>query len=441
MLDRPPRESERRSWIYAILWAGLIFVTIPFARVAVAYVRADWGSLTFTYGVAFIVALVAAGALIGLWKHLSLASLAWIMGVCALVIYLTFDLAEGSPQEAVHYVQYGVLSFLLFRAFAHRVHDYSIYAAVTVAGSFVGMIDETIQWLVPTRTFDLRDIWLNFTAVALVQLGLALGIRPRFISGWPSLASVRLVSYLAAMAVGYLGLCVQNTPDRIAWYAERVPFLGFIDPNRNIMVEYGYVHGDAAPMQFRSRLSADELRRESRERAEGAARILDRFREHERYPEFLETYSPLSDPFLHEARVHLFRRDVHLERATAAEQGDAQGRSFATAYWENRILMEYFGETLRASSYQWPAELEAEVRRKAQIDSPHDSWVSRHLVVGFGREQLAWLFLIATLALLATGHYSGRRAIRNARGDGRSADPQVARTDRQEKGQGQKVSR
>lgn len=411
MLERPPRESERRSWTYAILWAGLIFVTIPFVRMAASYVRDQWGGELFTYGVTLIAVLVAAGALFGAWKRLSLVSLAWIVGLCALVIYLSFDLSEGSPEEAIHYVQYGVLSVLLFRVLAHRVHDHSIYFAATLAGSLVGMLDETIQWLAPGRTFSLRDIWLNFTAVALVQLGLAFGIRPGFISRWPGWASLRRVSYLAAVAVAYLGLCYQNTPDRIAWYTERVPLLGFIDPDVDIMVEYGHLHGHADAVQFRSRLSLEDLRRQARERAQEGARILDRYREHERYGEFLATYSPLSDPFLHEARVHLFRRDVHLERATSADVGGAQGMHFAIAYWENRILERYFGDLLRASSYRWPAELAVEVRSAAQADWVDDSWVSRHLIVGINREQLAWLFLLATASFLVVGHYCSRRAM------------------------------
>ncbi len=85
------------------------------------------------------------------------------------VVYLTFGLKAGSPEEAVHYLQYGMLSLLLYRAFTHRVRDYSIYAAVIIAGTMVGMVDETVQWLTPGRHFGVRDIWLNFTAVALVQ--------------------------------------------------------------------------------------------------------------------------------------------------------------------------------------------------------------------------------------------------------------------------------
>lgn len=431
MLERPPRESERRSWVFVILWAGLIFVTIPFVRMIVAYVRDGWGRDFFTYGVALIAFLSAAGALVAAWRRLSVASVLWIAGICALVIYLTFSLSEGTPEEAIHYVQYGVLSILLFRAFAHRVRDHSIYVAAAIAGSLVGMVDETIQWIAPSRTFDLRDVWLNATAVVLLQLALALGIRPRFISGWPGAASLRRVSYLAAAAVAYLGLCLQNTPDRIAWYSERVPFLGFIDPNRNIMVEYGYLHGDEAPVQFRSRLTMEEIRRESRERAEEGARILDRYRDRERYGEFLATYSPLRDPFLHETRVHLFRRDVHLERARTGESAEDQGRDYATAHWENRILAEHFGEVLSVSSYRWSDELEAEVLRNAQIGRPYDSWVSGHLLVGASREQLGWMFLIATGILLASGYHSGTRAARQARERRSSANPPRSRTEKE----------
>src|SRR5690606_31407348 len=151
-----------------------------------------------------------------------------------------------------------------------------------------------------------------------------------------------------------------------------------------------------------------------RERAREGARILDRYRDRERYGEFLATYSPLRDPFLHETRVHLFRRDVHLERGRTGEGAEGEGRDYATAYWENRILADYFGEVLRASGYRWSDELEAEVLSKAQTDQPYDSWVSGHLIVGASREQLGWIFLTATGILLVAGYWCGRLAARPA---------------------------
>jgi hypothetical protein len=412
MFDRPPRERELLSWATVVLWSGLIFVTVPFVRDATDYVRAQWSRESFTYGVSAVVILVSAAAVALLLKRrrTSVADYAWLLGIAGLVVYLTFRLEAGSPEEAIHYLQYGMLSLLLYRAFTHRVRDYSIYAAATIAGTIVGMIDETVQWMTPGRSFGLRDIWLNFTAVALVQAALAAGIRPKIVCGWPDGAGLQRLCRLGAVAVAYLGLCHLNTPDRIAWYTAHIPLLDCIDENRSVMVEYGYLHGDAATGLFRSRLTAEQLRRSARDRAEEGARLLDRYRDREQYLAFLDIYTPVTDPFLHEARVHLFRRDVHLERARDAEEDDRRRRLFAIAYWENRILEDYFGELLGASGYPWPAGLEAEIRQNIETDWAYESRVSHHLITAYSRRQVFWLFLCAVVGLMLLGGYFGRRA-------------------------------
>ncbi len=412
MFERPTRAREFLSWAYAVLWSGIIFVTVPFVRDGVNYVREHWGSEAFTYVVTTIVILasVAAVALLLKRRRKTVADYAWLIGIAGLVVYLTFELKASSPEEAVHFLQYGILSLLLYRAFTHRVRDYSIYVAVTIAGTIVGMIDETVQWLTPRRFFGLGDIWLNFTAVALVQAALAAGIRPRIISGWPDGAGLRRLCRLGAVAVAYLGLCYLNTPDRIAWYTAQIPLLNFIDYNRSVMTEYGYLHGNAGAGLFRSRLTAEELRRLARDRAEEGAHILDRYREREQYREFLDIYTPVTDPFLHEARVHLFRRDIYLERARDAEEDDQRRRQFTIAYWENRILEDYFGELLRASSYRWPAGSEVEIGEHVQTDQTYKSRVSQHLITAVSRQQVFWFFVSIVFGRLLLGGYFGRRA-------------------------------
>src|SRR6056297_729157 len=411
MLDRPPKEQEALSWGYVVFWSALTFVTIPFVRSGVGFVRDQWGSDVFTYAVAVCVLLAMGAAFYATRRQWTFVSVIWLADIAGLVIYLAFGLAQGSPEEAIHYVQYGGLSLLLFRAFSHRIRDYSIYLAATITGTLVGMIDETVQWLVPGRYFDLRDIVLNFKAVALMQVALAAGVRPRMISGWPGLASLRRLCYLSAVTLGYLGLCLQNTPERIAWYAANVPGLGFVDPDRSIMVEYGYLHGDATNGFFRSRLQTDALHRASTDRAEEGRRILDQYRDRERYQEFLVLYSPLADPFLHEARVHLVRRDSHMRRASNTEQRDRQARYFATAYWENRILQDYFGGVIRGSSYEWSAQNEADVKAAADLSKPYHSAVSKHLIVRFSPVQMALLFTGVVGAFLLGG-YACTRALR-----------------------------
>lgn len=410
MFDRAPKEPEALSWGYAVFWAGLTFVTVPFVRDGVSFVREHWGSSFFTYAVAMFSVLAAAAALYVTRQRWSLASCAWLLGLAGFVVYLSFDLADGSAEEAIHYVQYGTLSLLLFRAFIHRVHDYSIYAAVTIVGTLLGMIDETIQWLTSGRYFDLRDVWLNFKAVALVQIGLAAGVRPKVISGLPGLESLRRLCYLGAVTLGYLGLCLQNTPDRIDWYARIVPGLQFIDPNQNhnIMVEYGYLHGDAATVSFRSRLTGEELRRVGSIHAEDGAPNFDDYHEREKHEKFMDIYSPLAVPYLYEARIHQLRRDIYLRRATSGEEDDKQSQLFATAYWENHILKENFPGLLRASSYEWSPQQEADVRSNADLTKPYESGVSRHLIISYSRRQLAFLSAGAVLALLLAGNYCGR---------------------------------
>ncbi len=186
--------------------------------------------------------------------------------------------------------------------------------------------------------------------------------------------------------------------------------LEYLDVNRSVMVEYGYMHGDAASVLFRSRLTAEELRRLARDRAAEGARILDRYRDREQYFAFLDIYTPMADPFLHEARVHLFRRDVHLERARNAEPGAKRRRDFATAYWENRILEDYFGELVHASGDAWPAGLEDEIRKNIQTDRTFESRASQYLITAYSRQQVFWFFLGAVIGLLLLGSWFGRRA-------------------------------
>ncbi|MEM8773465.1 MAG: VanZ family protein [Pseudomonadota bacterium] len=408
MFEREPKEPESQSWGYAIFWAGLTFVTVPFVRDGVDLVIEHWGGGFFTYGVMLCAVLALAAALYVTRQKWTIGSFVSLISLAVLVIYLSFDLATGSPVEAVHYVQYGTLSFLLFRAFSHRIRDYSIYAAVTIVGTLAGMIDETIQWLTPDRHFDLRDVWLNFKATALVQIGLAAGIRPSLISGSPGLESVKRICYLGAVTLGYFGLCLQNTPDRVSWYSVVVPGLAWIDPNENIMVEYGHLHGDWSTVYFRSRLTLAEMRDAAAALAEQRAPNFDHYHDREVHEEFWDIYSRFEFPYRYEARIHQLRRDLNLKLAASNDAEDQQVRYLSAAYWENRILKEYFDPFLRGSRYELSAEQEGEVRKRANINKPYESKFSQHLIVGYSSRQLAYLFSCAVLVLVLGGYLCKR---------------------------------
>lgn len=403
---------ETRDWGFVAAWSLLIFAAIPLARTIQGSVRESLGAASFGWLVvvsAAVAALATARALRRAERGLSRAQLLWLLATAGVLIGYTAAL-WGNPEEAVHLLQYGVLGFLLHRALAHRLTDHGIYPVAAALGACIGIVDELIQWITPSRFWGLRDVWLNFFACAVVQFGIAFGVRPAGITGPPGPRSIRWLCRASAGAVLLLGLSFLNTPPVIQWYATRVPGLGFLAGNETVMLEYGYLHSNPAGGRFRSRFSLEELRALDRERAAEASALLDRYRSDTAYSDFLDVYTPITDPFLHEARVHLFRRDRYLQRAADASEERYRRRALSVVYHENLILEAFFPETLRGSSYLFGAEQAQRVSEGFLPDWPYDSAVSRKVLTGVGEREVLVIVLLILLALFLADRRFGREA-------------------------------
>ncbi len=195
MLDHPPRETPWLSWLYALIWSLIIFATIPFARAIQKYLSQQWGRDVFTYGVlsAIGITLVVSVICVLRYRSISRSSYFWLATVAAIFIGYTLELGRENPGEAIHFIQYGVLGVLVYRALTHRIHDVSIYCAAAIICGIIGIIDEVIQWLTPDRYWVLRDIWINFFSAGLIQISIAKGLKPRFIAGYPHSAKLRFL--------------------------------------------------------------------------------------------------------------------------------------------------------------------------------------------------------------------------------------------------------
>jgi len=410
MLTKPPREPEWRSWLWVILWSIVIYVTIPFARAIQKWVQAHAGREWFGYAVIAIVLLAAVRTIVFLVRHRVRArgSYVWLSAVAVVFVWYTIELWDNA-EEAMHFVQYGVLGLLIYRALTHRVRDVTIYFTAAVIGAIVGTIDEAIQWATPDRYWALRDIWLNFFAVALVQVAIARGLKPPLISSPIAPVNVQRLCRFAVVALLLLAASLLNTPARIDWYASRIPFLRFLKTNESVMFEYGYLYEDPDIGVFRSRLSPEELARTDRERGENAARILDQYQGDEAYRAFLKRYTPVSDPFLHEARVHLFSRDRLWSRAESYRDQEHRFRPLITrAYREHLILAKYFSHTLKQSAYTLSPEQVAFLEEHQLPDFKFESRVSNKLVTGVTEGQIAMGFGLLCLGLTLVHVYVGK---------------------------------
>jgi hypothetical protein len=408
VLDAPPREPEWRSWLYVALWSLVIFFTIPFARALRDAVEERIGLGFFVYATVVIALVGGAVALANVRRRsLPRSAYLWLIGVTAAFIAYAYELRD-IPEEAIHVAEYGFLGFLVYRALVHRIRDYSIYLVAILIVGTIGMVEEYIQWVVPSRFFDLRDVRTNFVAGALSQVAIAKGLRPSLVQGPPSGASLRRLCQSTALALVVLSVSYLNTPQRVSWYASRIPFLAFLLDSHSDMVDYGYRHHDSEIGAFQSRFSLEELRRFDRQRGAELAEILDRYIGGEGYDAFLKAYSVPRDAYTHEAGVHLFRRNRYLERAMAKEE-HRQAHS-TVALRENQLLEKYFPTAIQRSSHAWTSDTREFVEGHAEDGEAYVSPVSSTLVTQFSERGVLLAFAVAIAALMLLGASLSRGA-------------------------------
>jgi len=388
------------SWLWVILCAASILAIVPVARSIQRLVTKWAGRSAFGYFVLSNVVLFL-GAMLWLLifrlRVRRLSSYLCLAAVGFLYVYFTLKL-WAHPEEAVHFLEYGLLSFLLFRALRHHFSDGTIYFSAFFLGSLVGIIDEIYQWITPNRYWDWRDVGLNALAVLLFQVALAFAIRPKGLSGWPAPRSFRFASLALATNLIFLGLCFSNTPARVASYSRLIPQLAFLQ-KEEIMHDFQKKKHDVPGIGlFISRLSLEEIKEIDQARGEELAAILREWANRP-YEEFLRTFSAQKEPFLHEFRVRVFRRDQKLLEANKRLNGPKKEKAQLAAFRENLFLEKYFGRTLQASGYAWPPELVAslapEIDPKAAYRSPVGAGFSP-----FQDERTLWLTILLLLLIL-----------------------------------------
>lgn len=239
--------------------------------------------------------------------------------------------ATGNVQtdavEHAHFVEYGLIALLFYRAW-RPLDDGRAWMWPLLAGVFVGIVDEFVQWFIPGRVGEAHDIFLNAVAV-LSGLLFAVSVDA------PARFALALRDR-AARPIGY-GVTVVL-----------VTFALFVQA-----VHLGHEIYDPEIGVFWSGYSAADLIAASRDRAE---------RWKTRPPVVLH---PLSreDHYLSEALWHVQSRN----RAWGA------GDPFS-AWRENRILEKFFEPVLDTASYasrvplRWPPDQRAQTAARVSGD-------------------------------------------------------------------------
>lgn len=81
--------------------------------------------------------------------------------------------------ERFHYLEYALLYVLWFRVFRHFFHSLLRFGIPLWTGALIGILDESIQDLLPNRYFEWNDIALNINGLLFGMAAVAVFTRYR----------------------------------------------------------------------------------------------------------------------------------------------------------------------------------------------------------------------------------------------------------------------
>jgi hypothetical protein len=154
--------QEKKNWLFVFGWVALIYATLPVMPLVSRLLREV---IPFTPVVNTLLIGILAGILWRGFRNARPSSVAALF--CIAGIYLYFIMTMRITEEKIHFIQYGVLGYLLYEALRSRLQGWRLYAGAFVLTSVLGAIDEGLQYILPGRYYQLEDIFLNILSGAL----------------------------------------------------------------------------------------------------------------------------------------------------------------------------------------------------------------------------------------------------------------------------------
>lgn len=354
------------SLILAIVVSASVVLSAPFVGQIRAALRAAFpgrfvaivgGAVAVTIGLAVVAALARIRDR-RVVRYSAIAAAILVGTAC--ISWFSTGTPEVDAVERVHFVEYGLVTLLFYRAWRNR-GDLSSLILPVLAGLIVGTVEEWFQWFLPVRVGEARDVFLNLAAVAcglLFSLGLDPpgGFAPRLLPGSARLMTRLASAFVLVFAVFFhaVHLGVEVKADSIA--------------------------------SFKSRYDHATL----------AALASDRAGRWKNQPPVVLRRLSREDQYMDEGLWHVRRRN------------DAwSARDFFTAWRENRILEEFFAPVLDTPSYvsksghRWPPEQRADAERRAAADTrPYVSDAEPRPIVTMSKPRF-WGLTVVVIALIA----------------------------------------
>lgn len=175
---------ERRLWALTAVSTTTIYATLGIAPTVASFLgESGLDALLFTVGFVLVLAAIVTH---GFSVRPNGLAIGIVLGVVAIFILLFVRTAV--PAERTHLIEYSVIGLLVYEALHERRENgrnppFPPLLAISIT-TLLGIIDEAIQWLLPNRVFDLRDIGFNlFAAIISVTASVLLAKLSQWFKG------------------------------------------------------------------------------------------------------------------------------------------------------------------------------------------------------------------------------------------------------------------
>ena len=167
-------KRERRLWLWTAVVVLAIFTSLGLTPGLVAFLS-ERGLVEPAFGLGALLVLAAILSQ-GLRVRPRGAEIGVALGVAAAYL-LVFVRLSIPAAERTHLVEYGVVAVLVHEALAERARHggalrWPVPLLALAITSCLGVLDEAVQWLLPNRVFDWRDIAFNVVAAWIAVVGM-----------------------------------------------------------------------------------------------------------------------------------------------------------------------------------------------------------------------------------------------------------------------------
>jgi VanZ family protein len=343
--------------------AAALILSAAFISQVRNYIRATFpGHFVLIIGGTVVVCIIAAlgAAIVKIRAHRALRYSSLLAALAIAVVYTT---ATSSPDpqiawvERFHFVQYGLITFLFYRAW-RPLNDAGVLILPAIAAMITATVEEWFQWFIPGRVGVMDDVFLNWIAIACGLLfSIALDPPPA-----PLIRLSRVTTRHAALTLAIFVVVFGMFFDSVhVGHEIRDPYIGTFT---SIYTE-GELHANAADRTQRwataPPIDRTRLAREDQYRTEGIQHVQERNR--------------------------------------------AWDRGHADAAWRENLILERYYAPVVNHGHAWPPQQrrDAETRVATSSESEYASAAYPYHIYTWSKVQLWGGILGAVAVLLVLG--------------------------------------